>query len=407
MSGDCDMIIGGGGMVGLTLGIALARGGMKVTVVDPMPKAAATAPAFDGRVSALAYAAVRMYRALGAWAYLEEHAQPIEDILVTDGAPGRTPSPFSLHFDSAETGTPLGHIVENRHIRMALFAVAESEPHLTLVAPASLADLRVGPNAITAHLDTGEEIDARLAVAADGRESRMREQMGIGVVGWNYPQTGIVATVEHDKPHHGVAYEHFLPSGPFAILPMTGNRSSLVWTERESLAPRLLRLPEEEFNAEIAQRFGTHLGTTRSAGPRWSYPLKFHLARGYVRERFALVGDSAHGIHPIAGQGLNLGLKDAAALAETVLDTARLGLDFGTLDSLRRYERWRRFDSFTLAAATDLLTRLFSNDIEPLRIVRDFGMGIVDRIGPARRFFMRHAGGDIGKLPRLMRGEAA
>jgi 2-octaprenyl-6-methoxyphenol hydroxylase len=235
----------------------------------------------------------------------------------------------------------------------------------------------------------------------------MREHMGIGVVGWDYPQTGIVATVEHEKPHNGVAYEHFLPSGPFAILPMTGNRSSLVWTERETLAPQLMKLDEAAFDAEIAARFGAHLGATKAAGPRWSYPLKFHLARDYVRPRFALAGDAAHGIHPIAGQGLNLGLKDAAALAETVLDAARLGLDFGTLDTLKRYERWRRFDSFTLAAATDALTRLFSNDIAPLRALRDLGMGIVDSIGPARRFFMRHAGGDVGKLPRLMRGEAA
>jgi 2-octaprenyl-6-methoxyphenol hydroxylase len=216
-----------------------------------------------------------------------------------------------------------------------------------------------------------------------------------------------VATVEHEKPHNGVAYEHFLPSGPFAILPMTGNRSSLVWTERETLAPGLMKLDEAAFDAEIAARFGAHLGATKAAGPRWSYPLKFHLARDYVRPRFALAGDAAHGIHPIAGQGLNLGLKDAAALAETVLDAARLGLDFGTLDTLKRYERWRRFDSFTLAAATDALTRLFSNDIAPLRALRDLGMGIVDRIGPARRFFMRHAGGDVGKLPRLMKGEAA
>jgi 2-octaprenyl-6-methoxyphenol hydroxylase len=188
---------------------------------------------------------------------------------------------------------------------------------------------------------------------------------------------------------------------------MTGNRSSLVWTEHETRAPRLLKLPDAEFNAEIAQRFGTHLGKTSAMGPRWSYPLKFHLARAYVKPRFALAGDAAHGIHPIAGQGLNLGLKDAATLAEIVLDAARLGLDFGQIDLLRRYERWRRFDSFTLAAATDALTRLFSNDITPLRLLRDFGMGVIDQIGPARRFFMRHAGGDIGKLPRLMRGEAA
>ncbi len=407
MTKTCDVIIGGGGMVGLTLGLALARGGMTVAVADPLPKQTVTGVAFDGRVSALAYAAVRMFRALGVWEHLERDAQPIEDILVTDGGPGRAPSPFSLHFDGAEAGTPLGHIAENRHIRSALFAAAEAVPNLTLIAPASLVDLAAGAHAITATLSSGETIDARLAVAADGRDSAMRERMRIGVVGWDYPQTGIVATVAHEKPHNGVAYEHFLPSGPFAILPMTGNRSSLVWTERAELVPRLMALDEAAFNAEIATRFGAHLGATEAAGPRWSYPLKFHLARDYVRPRFALAGDAAHGIHPIAGQGLNLGLKDAAALAEIVLDAARLGLDFGALDCLKRYERWRRFDSFALAAATDALTRLFSNDIAPLRALRDLGMGVIDRIGPARRFFMRHAGGDVGKLPRLMRGEAA
>ena len=407
MARSCDVVIGGGGMVGLTLALALAKGGMKVAVCDPMPKSAALDSRFDGRVSALAFAAVRMYRALGIWEHLEADAQPIEDILVTDGAAGRAPSPFSLHFDGAEAGTSLGHIVENRHIRRALFAVAETVPTLELVAPAALADLAADTHGITATLSNGETIRAQLAVAADGRDSAMRERMNIGVVGWDYPQTGIVTTVEHEKPHNGVAYEHFLPAGPFAILPMTGNRSSLVWTERETLAPAILKLPEDEFQAELDGRFGSHLGVTKASGPRWSYPLKFHLARAYVRPRFALAGDAAHGIHPIAGQGLNLGLKDAAALAETVLDAARLGLDFGQLDLLQRYERWRRFDSFTLAAATDALTRLFSNDIAPVRAIRDLGMGIVDRIGPARRFFMRHAGGDIGKLPRLMRGEAA
>jgi 2-octaprenyl-6-methoxyphenol hydroxylase len=407
MERRCDVLIGGGGMVGLTLGLALAKGGLAVAVADPLPQNTVLDAKFDGRVSALAYAAVRMFQALGVWEHLALHAQPIEDILVTDGAPGRAPSPFSLHFDADEAGTPLGHITENRFIRASLFAEAAATPNLTIVSPASLEDLTPEAQGIAGSLSNGDIYTARLAVAADGRDSAMRERMGIGVVGWSYPQTGIVATVEHEKPHNGVAYEHFLPAGPFAILPMTGKRSSLVWTERDALAPRLMKLPDDEFNAEIASRFGNHLGATESAGPRWSYPLKFHLARAYVKPRFALAGDAAHGIHPIAGQGLNLGLKDAAALAEIVLDAARLGLDFGSVDLLRRYERWRRFDSFTLAAATDALTRLFSNDIAPLRAVRDLGMGIVDRIGPARRFFMRHAGGDVGKLPRLMRGEAA
>ena len=415
----CDVIVGGGGMVGLTLALALAKGGLDVVIADPVPKVSALDAHFDGRVSALAYAAVRMFQALGVWDRLARDAQPIADILVTDGAPGRAASSFSLHFDAGEAGTPLGHIAENRHIRAALFAVAETLPNLTLMSPASIVGLTGEAHAIAAELSDGERLRARLAVAADGRDSAMRERMGIGTVGWSYPQIGIVATVEHERPHNGVAYEHFLPAGPFAILPMPAasvseamgphkaNRSSLVWTEREDSAPRLMALPGDAFDAEIARRFGAHLGAAKSAGPRWSYPLNFHLARAYVRERFALAGDAAHGIHPIAGQGLNLGLKDAAALAEIVLDAARLGLDFGQLDLLRRYERWRRFDSFALAASTDALTRLFSKDIAPLRALRDLGLGIVDRIGPARRFFMRHAGGDIGKLPRLMRGEAA
>ena len=403
-----DVIIAGGGMVGLTLAIALARGGFEVLVADPLPQAAMTDAAFDGRVSAMAYAAVRMYRALGIWEHLEPHAQPIAEILVTDGRPDKGPSPFSLHFDSAEAGAPaLGHIVENRHIRQGLFAAAAGLGNLTLLAPESLAGLDPGPHGVTARLAGGDSVQAKLAIAADGRDSPMREAMGIGLVTWAYPQTGIVATVEHERPHHGVAYEHFLPAGPFAILPMTGNRSSLVWTEKNSRAGAMLKLPDAQFDAEIARRFGAHLGKTRAAGPRWSYPLRFHLARAYVKPRFALAGDAAHGIHPIAGQGLNLGLKDAAALAETLLDAARLGQDIGTLDVLKRYERWRRFDSFTLAAGTDALNRLFSNDIAPLRLARDLGLGIVDSIGPARRFFMRHAGGDVGKLPRLMKGEAA
>lgn len=402
-----DIVIGGGGMVGLALGLALAGSGLQVTVVDPVPAQAATDEKFDGRVSALAYASVRLFKALDVWPRLERDAQPINDILVTDAALGRAPSPFSLHFDSREAGAPLGHILENRHIRAALFATATETKSLSLISPAAIADIAAGPHHADVTLSDGRMLRARLVVAADGRESPMRERMGIGVVAWSYAQWGLVATVEHERPHNGVAYEHFLPSGPFAILPMTGNRSSLVWTEKDSVAPAMMKLPEDAFNAEIAQRFGDHLGKTNAAGPRWSYPLKFHLARDYVRPRFALAGDAAHGIHPLAGQGLNLGLKDAGALAEIVLDSARLGLDFGMLDTLKRYERWRRFDAFTLAAATDGLNRLFSNDFAPLRAARDFGMGLVDQIGPVRRFLMRHAGGDVGKLPRLMKGEAA
>jgi len=403
-----DVLISGGGMVGLPLGLALAQGGLKTVIADAAPPAKVLDPDFDGRVSALAYASVRMLGALGVWEGLAPNAQPIREILVTDGKAGQAASPFSLHFDSQEVGAEaLGHIAENRHIRAALFKAVEGAANLELMAPAAVKSLTVEAGGAIVRLANGEEISAHLVIAADGRESPLRAQMGVQIVGWSYPQTGIVATVEHERPHNGVAYEHFLPSGPFAILPMTGNRSSLVWTEAKTKAPGLLALDEAGFNAELARRFGAHLGATKSAGPRWSYPLSFHLARDFVRPRFALAGDCAHGIHPIAGQGLNLGLKDAAALAEVLLDAARLGRDIGALDTLKRYERWRRFDSFVLAASTDAMNRLFSNDIAPLRHLRDLGLGIVDSIGPARRFFMRHAGGDIGKLPKLMKGEVA
>ncbi len=405
---QADIVISGGGMVGLSLGLALAQGGFRTVVADAAPMSAQLDPKFDGRVSALAYATIRMYRALGVWEALEKDAQPIREILVTDGAPGRAASPFSLHFDSAEVGAPqLGAIVENRHIRAALAGRAAMEKNLTLLSPAAVKNVTATGSGVTAILGNGETVSAALAVAADGRVSPLREAMGIKTIGWSYPQIGIVATVEHEMPHNGVAYEHFLPAGPFAILPMTGNRASLVWTEEKTKAPALLALDEARFNAELAKRFGAHLGAVKAVGPRWSYPLSFHIARDFVRPRFALAGDCAHGIHPIAGQGLNLGLKDAAALAEVLLDAARLGQDIGALDVLKRYERWRRFDSVALAASTDALNRLFSNDIAPLRLLRDVGMGIVDSIGPARRFFMRHAGGDVGKLPKLMKGEAA
>ena len=394
-------------MVGLTLALALAQGGMKVVLADPMTPSQLLDERFDGRVSALAFANVRMMRALKLWDVLAPDAQPINDILVSDGELGGDTSPFSLHFDHREIGEVLGYIVENRHIRRALIQAAEAEPAIRLLYGVSAEALSIGEASATLRLSDGLTVESPLAVAAEGRESLLREAQGIRSVSWDYPQIGIVTTVAHERPHNGVAYEHFLPSGPFAILPMTGNRSSLVWTEETSEARRLMALAEPEFTAELRLRFGDHLGDVKPTGPRWSYPLRLHLARSYAASRFALVGDAAHTIHPIAGQGLNLGLKDIAALAETVLDAARLGLDFGRADVLERYERWRRFDSVALAVSTDGLNRLMSNSIPPVRLVRDLGMGIVDSIAPLRQFFMRHAGGDIGVLPRLLKGEAA
>jgi 2-octaprenyl-6-methoxyphenol hydroxylase len=311
-----------------------------------------------------------------------------------------------LHFDHCEIGEILGYIVENRFIRRTLLEATAANNAITFLPGVAADRLALTATGTTLRLSDGRSVESRLAVAAEGRESPLREAQGIRSVSWDYPQIGIVTTVEHERPHNGVAYEHFLPGGPFAILPMPGNRSSLVWTEPTDEARRLIGLNEDDFTAELSLRFGTHLGGVRPLGPRWSYPLKLHLARSYVKHRFALVGDAAHTIHPVAGQGLNLGLKDAAALADTVLDAARLGIDFGRSDVLERYERWRRFDSLVLAATTDGLNRLMSNDFLPLRLIRNLGMGAVDMIPPLRRFFMRHAGGDVGTLPRLLRGDA-
>ncbi len=415
---DWDAVIVGGGLVGLTLGIALSKARIETLVIDGFDPASVVDEGFDGRVSAIAFASARMFKALGLWPHLEEHAQPINDILVTDGrhrSAGRKggASLLHLHFDHRELDTgPLGFLVENRHIRLAQQTIMADCPGLTVLAPAKVAHVERGPSGVTAHLADGRAIKAQVCLAADGRGSRLREAARIRSVGWAYGQTGIETTVAHEKPHHGVAQEYFLPHGPFAILPMTGNRSSLVWTETHDLAPSYMAMDEAAFGEEIAARFGPYLGDVTPVGPRWSYPLGLHLAERFVDERLALVGDAAHGIHPIAGQGLNLGLRDIAALTEVMADARRVGLDLGSAAALERYQRWRRFDTATLAVGTDALTRLFSNDFGPLRMARDLGLAAVNAIGPARRLFMRHAGGAValggeGTLPKLLRGEMA
>lgn len=395
-----EVAIVGGGLVGLALGIALARHGIETIVIDREDPATARGAAFDGRVSAIAFASVRALQATGIWAEVRE-SQPIWDIRVTDGA-----SRLFLHYDHRDLGDqPFGQMVENRVMREALFAAAARTPGLRLLAPVRLEDLSRRTGGVTARLADGREIRARLAIGADGRQSRLREEAGIRTIAWNYPQVGIVCTVQHELPHHGIAQERFLPAGPFAILPMTGNRSSLVWTERETLAPAILKLAPAEFHAEMSRRFGDHLGRIEAVGPRWSYPLALHHATSYIAPRLALVGDAAHGIHPIAGQGLNMGLRDVAALAEVLVEAKRLGLDVGDYTALERYERWRRFDNVLLAGVTDALNRLFSNEIGPIRLARDLGLGLINQLGPLKRFFMQHARGTVGELPRLLRGE--
>lgn len=401
MTDDAELLIVGGGLVGLLLGVACAGSGLEVALVDRQDPAAMQAEAFDGRASAIAYGSSRVLAALGLWDRIAAEAEPILEIRVADGA-----SPLFLHYDHRDLGpAPLGHIVENRVLRQALFDAAHALPKLALLAPLAVERIDASSTAAHAQLSDGRRLQGRLVAAADGALSPLRRAAGIRTFDRRYPQTGIVTTVRHEKPHLGIAVEHFLPAGPFAILPMTGNRSSIVWTERVEATPRLLALPDADFAAELAARFGDFLGAVEPVGPRWSYPLGLMLAERYAATRLALVGEAAHLIHPIAGQGLNLGIRDVAALAELVIDRRRLGLDIGDDALLCRYQRWRRFDTLMLAAVTDSLNRLFSNRVAPLRLARDLGLAIVDRLPPVKRILMRDAMGILGDLPRLVRGE--
>ncbi|HUT50777.1 MAG TPA: UbiH/UbiF/VisC/COQ6 family ubiquinone biosynthesis hydroxylase [Alphaproteobacteria bacterium] len=409
---NIDVLIVGGGMVGLTLALALGGAGLEVVVVDREDPTTVLDAPYDGRASAIAYGSRQVLEGLGAWPGLAHAAEPILDIRVSDGD-----APLFLHYDHREVGEePLGHIVENRAIRRALFARQSEIPAIDLRAPAGVAHIEFSAGGVTATLGDGARIRASLAVAADGRNSWLREQAGISVTRWRYKQTGIVCTMGHARPHRGVAHERFLPAGPFAVLPMTdmtdihgdpaqGHRSSIVWTEDERLAPAMMALDDGAFSAELGRRFGPWYGDVRVLGGRWSYPLSLLHANRYVAPRLALVGDAAHAIHPIAGQGLNLGIRGVAALAEVMVEAARLGLDIGSADVLARYERWRRFDAMALVAVTDGLNRLFSNAVPPVRLIRDLGLAAVNVAAPARRFFMRHAMGMAGDLPRLMKGE--
>ncbi len=396
-----ELAIVGGGLNGLTLGIACASAGLAVALIDREAPPRTLDRHFDGRTSAIAYGSKRVLEAIGVWPLLAAKAQPILDIRVADGA-----SPLFLHYDHREVGDePLGWIVENRDLRAALHRRAGELPSLKLLAPASVETVSRDDAAAVLALADGRTIRAELVAAADGKDSPQRRAAGIRALAWSYPQKAIVTTVRHERPHRGVAVEHFLAAGPFAILPMQGDRSSIVWTERVALAPKLLALDEAAFKRELAARFGDFLGALEPEGPRWSYPLAFLHAERMIAHRLALVGEAAHLIHPIAGQGLNLGIRDTAALAECLVDGRRLGLDLGDATILARYERWRRFDTTLLAAATDGLNRLFSNSVPPVRLARDAGLVAVGQVPPLKRLFMRHAMGIVGELPRLAKGE--
>tara|TARA_B100000676_G_scaffold308989_1_gene371248 strand:- start:3008 stop:4219 length:1212 start_codon:yes stop_codon:yes gene_type:complete len=395
-----DIAVVGGGMVGLTLALGLEGVGARVAVIERASLTDMAEASFDGRGSAIAAGSQRILDGTGLWELLQADAEPILDIRVADGA-----SQLFLHYDHREVGEgPLGWIVENAHIRRA-FAQAVALSDVIVFENTALADARFEARSTTLELVDGRTVDATLAIAADGRQSALRKLAGIEAVRWSYPQTGIVCAVTHEAPHHGIAHEHFLPSGPFAILPMTRNRSSIVWTERNDLAPAILELDDDDFSAELKRRFGGFLGDVRVGPQRWAYPLSVVHARDYVAPRVAAVGDAAHAIHPIAGQGFNLGLRDVAALAEIIVDRLRLGLDPGDTEALMRYQKWRKPDNMMMIAATDSLNRLFSNDIAPVRMARDTGLALVNQLPPLKRVLMRHAMGLVGDLPRLTRGE--
>jgi 2-octaprenyl-6-methoxyphenol hydroxylase len=419
-----DVLIGGAGFAGLALALALRQAlgaSFRVAVADPALKAFSdeTGPGSpqktrsndkprtvtDARASAIAAAARHLFEAIGVWDAVAARAEPILDMAITDSKLGDAVRPVFLTFaGEVAPGEPFAHMIENPDLLAALVDKAKQQG-IALFAEA-VADFSADPNGVMAQLASGTAIAAKLLVAADGVRSRLRERAGLALVGWPYGQSAIVTTVAHERPHHGRAEEHFLPAGPFAILPLPNNRSSIVWTEETAEAERILALPDAEFLAELEQRFGLQLGELSVVGLRRAFPLGFAMARSFVAERVALVGDAAHSIHPIAGQGLNMGLRDVAALAEAVVDAARLGLDPGAAPVLDRYQRWRRFDTVAMGIATDGLNRLFSNRSDVLRLVRDLGLGVVERLPAVKSLFIREAAGLTGEVPKLLRGEA-
>ena len=405
MSAQRGIVIGGGAFAGLALAVALRQGlgaDFPVIVADP---ALAVRPSRDPRATAIVAACRRLFEAIGVWGEIADTTQPILDMVVTDSKLEDATRPTFLTFSGhVEPGEPFAHMVENRHLIDALVRHAVAAGiELRSVAVADFVSRAEGVDVTFAD---GSVIEASLLVAADGARSKLRERAGIPTHGWEYDQSGIVVTVGHERDHQGRAEEHFLPSGPFAILPLKGKRSSLVWTEKRAEAARIVALNDEEFHDELERRFGLHLGEIKVLDRPRAFPLGYFVARSFIGQRLALVGDAAHVIHPIAGQGLNMGLRDVAALAEVIVDAARLGMDPGQADVLERYQRWRRFDTMAMGLATNSLNLLFSNQSTLLRAVRDIGLGLVDRAPPLKGLFIRQAAGLVGEVPRLLKGDA-
>ena len=404
------VIIAGGGYAGSTLALALTKlgpQGFRVALIDTAARLPNAETFADPRGLALSAASKSLLDTLGLWRALAPHAQTIESIEITDSPLNASLRTHFLGFDEEMTAdAPRACLVEAGKLLRVISDAVGSQPAIDVFAPDSIDRYESNAFGVSVHLESGGTLQAPLLVAADGKRSSLRERAGIKCIGWSYPQVGIVATVAHERPHHGRAVQHFLPAGPFAILPLDGDRSSIVWTEEKTKGDELMAGSDEAFTAELMRRFGHRLGRVSLEGPKQSFPLAFQLARSFVGDRLALIGDAAHVVHPLAGQGLNIGLRDVAALVETIVDALRLGLDTGSATTLERYQRWRRFDSAFSGTVMDGLNRLFSNDSAPLRAIRDLGLGLVDRAPGLKRFLVREAAGATGDVPRLMKGEA-
>ena len=400
---DTDIAIVGGGPNGMTLALALQRCGLNSVIVDQLALSTQSAPEFDGRGYALSLTSVRLLKALGLWAEVQDAAQPMLGIRVSDGRIDTGPSPFAMEFDHAEIEEgPMGHMLEDRHLRPALIKAVRDSNSITYLEKTTVLTQDVSAGAVDLTTDTGTTVSARLQIGADGRRSQVAQRAGIRKTGWSYDQTALVCAVQHDLPHNGIAHQYFLPSGPLAILPLPGNRSSIVWTETTKNARAIMALNEADYLDVIRPRFGEFLGEISLVGHRYSYPLDITIASEFVQPRLALIGDAAHGVHPIAGQGLNAGYKDIAALVHVLEDAKMRGEDIGALNTLSRYQEWRRFDVQTLGLATDTFNKIFSNDRPLLRMGRDLGLGLVNKMPALRRAFIREAAGLSGDLPRLM-----
>jgi 2-octaprenyl-6-methoxyphenol hydroxylase len=407
MEQRADIVIVGGGLNGPALALALAQGGMHVQVVDARPAQARAEAGFDGRAYALAIASKRLLSAVGVWPALADKVQPILQIKASDGLAGQGPAPFFLNFDAAEIEEgPMGFMAEDRHL-YAAFLEAMQKAGVELISGESVVSQEVDASGVSVSLASGRVLRARLLIGCDGRGSGVAARAGISRTGWGYGQTALVTAIAHERDHHGIAQQYFMPSGPLAILPLAGgHHSSIVWSEEAEAAANIQALSDDDYLEALRPRFGDFLGEISLAGERFTYPLSLSLANSFIAKRVALVGDAAHGVHPIAGQGLNLGLRDVGALAEVLILAMRRGEDIGALDVLERYQRWRRFDSTALALGMDGVNRLFSNDNPILRMGRDLGLGLVNAVPALRRGFMRQAAGLTGEVPKLLQGKA-